>query len=238
MKKITLTLIVLLSFFFSAISQVQIDQVIELNGADGNRKVTQLEPPADGTDAANKDYVDSRSGTHFPGEIAGGGIVYFVFKSNGEDHGYIASLADVDGGSGYIWSNVDNDEIGITAQSQTDGQANTAAIISQSGHTDSAAKLCDEYENDGYDDWYLPAARELSLLFHQDVMVDEVLDNDGNPSTLGLTQEYYTFNQGYYWSSTEVSDNVDGAYSFYPIYGVQNHDGKLDSYRVRCIRKF
>lgn len=40
-------------------AQVEIDQAINLTGADGTRKVTNLEPPIDGTDAANKDYVDA-----------------------------------------------------------------------------------------------------------------------------------------------------------------------------------
>lgn len=40
-------------------AQVEIDQVIELTGADGHRAVRNLEAPVNGTDAANKDYVDS-----------------------------------------------------------------------------------------------------------------------------------------------------------------------------------
>jgi hypothetical protein len=40
-------------------AQVEIDQAIELTGADGDRAVRNLEAPVDGTDAVNKDYVDN-----------------------------------------------------------------------------------------------------------------------------------------------------------------------------------
>jgi len=52
-------------FFFSLIlstavwSQVEVDQAIDLTGADGTRAVRNLEAPVNGTDAANKDYVDN-----------------------------------------------------------------------------------------------------------------------------------------------------------------------------------
>jgi len=48
-------------FFFSlsCIAQVEIDQAIELTGADGQRVVRNLEIPVNGTDAVNKDYVDT-----------------------------------------------------------------------------------------------------------------------------------------------------------------------------------
>lgn len=44
------------------------------------------------------------------------------------------------------WSNIDSVEIGVSAQGTAigTGQANTTAIINQVGHTDSAAKLCND----------------------------------------------------------------------------------------------
>ena len=44
------------------------------------------------------------------------------------------------------WSNITNIEIGVTAQGTAigTGQANTNAVIGQAGHTESAAKLCDD----------------------------------------------------------------------------------------------
>jgi hypothetical protein len=40
-------------------AQLQVDQPIELTGADGDRMLTNLEAPVDGTDAVNKNYVDN-----------------------------------------------------------------------------------------------------------------------------------------------------------------------------------
>ncbi|MCC6601409.1 MAG: DUF1566 domain-containing protein [Crocinitomicaceae bacterium] len=48
-----------LSLVFAAWSQVEIDKSISLTGADGSRSITNLEAPVAGTDAVNKDYVDS-----------------------------------------------------------------------------------------------------------------------------------------------------------------------------------
>lgn len=78
--------------------------------------------------------------THYIGELFEGGIVVTVWKVDGTEHGLIDSLTDVSESA--TWSNITDVEIGITAQSQTDGQANTNAIIAQNGHTLSAASLC------------------------------------------------------------------------------------------------
>ena len=78
--------------------------------------------------------------THYIGELFEGGIVVTVWKVDGTEHGLIDSLTDVSESA--TWSNITDVEIGITAQSQTDGQANTNAIIARNGHTLSAASLC------------------------------------------------------------------------------------------------
>jgi hypothetical protein len=46
--------------------------------------------------------------------------------------------------AGYIWSNIINSLIGTTSADIGEGQNNTNEIIGQAGHTDSAAKLCDD----------------------------------------------------------------------------------------------
>jgi hypothetical protein len=46
------------------------------------------------------------------------------------------------------WSNVTDVEIGASAQSQTDGEGNSLAIMAQAGHATSAALLCDGYTVD------------------------------------------------------------------------------------------
>jgi hypothetical protein len=44
---------------FTVSSQVEIDKPISLTGPDGSRSIINLEAPVAGTDAVNKDYVDS-----------------------------------------------------------------------------------------------------------------------------------------------------------------------------------
>jgi len=43
----------------TSFSQVEVDQKVVLTGSSGNRSIEQLVTPVNGTDAANKDYVDS-----------------------------------------------------------------------------------------------------------------------------------------------------------------------------------
>ena len=45
-----------------------------------------------------------------------------------------------------VWSNIDDILIDTTGTAIGTGQANTTAIIGQEGHTDSAAKQCDDLE--------------------------------------------------------------------------------------------
>jgi len=70
-----------------------------------------------------------------------GGLICYI---DGTTY-YESGLVDV--GLTQAWSNITNVEIGATAQGTiaSTSQGNTTAIISQSGHTTSAAKLCNDY---------------------------------------------------------------------------------------------
>jgi hypothetical protein len=68
----------------------------------------------------------------------GGGLIYYIngttyYEENG-----------VDLNIGIKWSNIDNVLIGTTGTAIGDGPQNTLDIINQAGHTDSAAKLCND----------------------------------------------------------------------------------------------
>jgi hypothetical protein len=169
------------------------------------------------------------SSTHYVGELYGGGIVYWVDHTG--EHGLIASLDDLDNGSLELWSNITDTEIGAGAQSYYDGLSNTAAIIAQSGHTSSAAKLCDEYSNDGFSDWYLPSNQELRYMESSSLIIYKVLDNDGNQNTNGL----YPY-PNYYWSSTEYA--ATQAYQLRLNNSTMISFSKNSSQKVRAVRAF
>lgn len=65
----------------------------------------------------------------------------YVFWKSGNNY---MEAAPSDQSNGYIWSNINGQLIGTTGTTIGTGQANTTAIINQVGHTNSAAKLCDD----------------------------------------------------------------------------------------------
>jgi hypothetical protein len=174
----------------------------------------------------------SSSNGHYIGEVFGGGIVFFV-DSTGQ-HGLMASLADLDGGSGVEWSNVHADSSG--AYSMTDGSANTDSILYNT--TTSAALLCRNHNGGGHNDWYLPANRELILLFSNDIIIDHVLDNDGDSNTHGFLQETIgpDYTNSAYWSSTD--DGTTDAWAFICPINYSTIFFKANPARVRAIRAF
>jgi hypothetical protein len=159
---------------------------------------------------------------HYVGELYGGGIVVSVWKESGVEHGLIASLTDLS--TSAAWSNVTT-LVGIIAHSPVDGQANTNAIIAQSGHTQSAAKLCDDYTSGSFSDWYLPAEWELDQCYNAALVVNTIL---GAANGFGF---------GRYWSSTEFGDNAVW-YKVFKYGGSSEDYSKTKTYRVRAVRRF
>jgi len=167
---------------------------------------------------------------HYVGELFGGGVVFWVDHTG--QHGIIISMVDLS--TSQEWSNVTNTEIGSTAQSDWDGDSNSSAIINQSGHTDSAAKLCDDYTNEDYgtgtfSDWYLPSITELNHLWNNFYEVQKALDSDGNSSTIVLTRTYH-------WSSSENNNSYGWAFGFSG--GSVRNSNKGTSLYVRSVRYF
>lgn len=177
----------------------------------------------------------STSSSHYIGELYGGGVVFWIDHTG--EHGLIASLDDLDEGAGVQWGlyNIDVPN----CESMTDGYSNTQSIIDAGATTGTAAVLCDNYTGGGYTDWYLPSNRELFLLASQDILIDQILDNDGDPNTNGFSQEYFEPTFGRYWSSTENEDN-DKYYSWtHNFYGgVNGYSPKNSNSRVRAVRSF
>jgi hypothetical protein len=174
------------------------------------------------------------SSGHYIGELFGGGIVFFVYNNGA--NGLIASLDDLDGGSGVAWSGNTGTLIGATAQSFYDGAANTTAMVTQDATANKAGTLCDSYTGGSQTDWYLPASWELNLLYNSAFSINTILENDANGTTNGLNAEDVAPTYGRYWSSTENGSNY--AWYYYFSLGSSDSSTKSPTWRVRAVRAF
>jgi hypothetical protein len=117
------------------------------------------------------------------------------------------------------WSNVTATLAGAEATAKGTGKANTAAIVGQSGHSSSAAKLCDDLKSGGSSDWFLPSGDELNLMYT-------------NLKVAGLGG----FTAGYYWSSSEIGAKYALLLSF--SNGSLSNGSKDYTAYVRAVRAF
>lgn len=120
--------------------------------------------------------------------------------------------------SGIQWNNGSGTGTDTAADSATDGDGNTAALLA-SGDSNApyaAAQACAGLGSD----WYLPALDELDLL------------NDNNANG-ALSGTFAGAGSGY-WSSTE--DDSELAFRQF-IPGSQSSSGKYQSRAVRCVSK-
>lgn len=192
-----------------------------------------------GTGTQNNPYVINATGNSGSngddgikvGDMYGGGVVAWVNKAG--THGLILSAVDIS--TGHVWSNINNVEIGYTAQSKYDGKANSEAIVAQAGHTISAAKLCLDYTNANYgtgiySDWYLPSIEEMKSFTPNLMDIQFALINDNNPATTAPTLNIR------YWSSTEAINPS----AWYYIWdgGFTSYHFKSSTYGVRAVRAF
>jgi hypothetical protein len=155
------------------------------------------------------------------GDFYQGGKVAYILQNGdpgykaGQTRGLIAAPADQS--TGMAWGNVTWAEIGTTGTELGTGQANTLAIISQTGFTGGAALTCDGLVRGAYSDWYLPSKDELNKLYL-------------NRARIG------GFGTGDYWSSSEVGPTHAEYQGF--LTGNQNTMTKPDLKGVRAIRYF
>ena len=160
------------------------------------------------------------------GELYGGGIIFHLTKDSlGNEHGLIASLHDVSTSAKWGLSGIDF----YGFKNATDGKDNFKAMLNAGAEPGSAAHVVSKYQHDGFKDWYLPALKELLMLFHVKDVIDKVLDTDKNEKTKGLERKHY-------WSSTGYSASTSWFFSFYN--GGATNYGKNYVFNVRAIRAF
>lgn len=144
-----------------------------------------------------------------------GGTVFYVNEAGGG-----LEVAPTDQGTNVYWgctgtsiAGANNTEIGY-------GAINTLTIITNCSESNCAAKICDEYSLNGYDDWYLPSLDELALIYLNAYSVDK-----GN------------LNSGFYWSSTEQNNEKAWSILFGTGSKVDNYKNYSDA-NVRPVRTF
>ena len=170
---------------------------------------------------------NSGSFTHYIGEEFGGGVIFHLWKDKlGVEHGLVVAITDQS--TSQAWSNIKDVEIGQTAKSSWDGLSNSNAIVNQSGHTSSAAKLCLDLVSGGQDDWYLPSIQELNMLWNNYFTVVKSLSHISGATQLGSAA---------YWSSSE-SINFNAWYYSFSYGNAYYGSNKSSTYLVRAVRAF
>jgi len=102
------------------------------------------------------------------------------------------------------------------------GDANTSAINAGCNEADIAAKICDDLDLNGYNDWFLPSLDELREMYLQKLAISG-------------------FSDWLYWSSTEAGDAESPEESAWVVSfndGLYGYTTKEYPVTVRCIRKF
>ena len=193
-------------------------QVLTTNGSG----VLSWETPSSGSGG-------SGGFTHYIGEQYVGGIVFHVWKDNaGTEHGLVVNLNDQS--TSNSWSTVLFVSAG--ASSSWNGVANTNVILGQTGHTASAAKLCNDLNTGGVQVWYLPSVDELSLLWQSRFSVNKTLAaivaSGGSATELSTAFAY--------WTSTER--NAGNAFYYDFSFGYVWSAGKSNTFATRAIRAF
>lgn len=152
-----------------------------------------------------------------------GGTVFYLLQPGdagyvaGETHGLIMMTWDLS--TGVQWYNGSNTTTGATGSAIGTGNANTNTIVASQGAGTYAAKLCADYSDGTYSDWYLPSIDELSKLYQNRTLMG------GYTTTV-------------YWSSTEVSSSNAYGINFGGAGSSTSVAKSTSTYRIRAIRSF
>ena len=152
-----------------------------------------------------------------------GGLIFYINPNASTDGWKYLEAAPSDQSSGTKWSNVIA-AIGTTNTGIGTGNANSLAIVGQTGHTSSAAQLCLNLSVTGggiiYDDWFLPSLDELDLMY----------DNLHAHSTGGFSNVVY--------ASSSEQDTLSFHGQNFNTGAQPKFCSKGDSFYVRAARSF
>lgn len=155
------------------------------------------------------------------GDSFRGGKIFFLDETN--NHGLIASEEDlsVNSNTGFFWGR--QDEL-IGADHIESGKENTSKIANSAPEDYYYAGYAfkNNYEHNGFDDWYIPSKNELIILKENKGYAGGFSNNSNSAS---------------YWSSTELTSDKAFALNFVALMGNDVSKG-MYSYRIRPIRQF
>ena len=162
------------------------------------------------------------------GDFYQGGVVFWVDPSD-NTHGLICAVENQNKGLGVQWYNGSDITTNATDTSIGMGSANTDAIISIQGATETnyAAGLARAYNGGGYNDWFLPSKDELKQMeLNKDWINTTSIANGGSK----LDYQY--------WSSTEYLSKEAWCQYFSPGAQSKNSKSRSTTFSVRAVRAF
>lgn len=158
-------------------------------------------------------FLDSLYGKNYQG-----GLIAYLNTTTGA--GLIAAPSDLPTAEWGCYGT----SINGTSSSLETGQTNTTLIVNGCADIDIAAKKCDDLDNWGYEDWFLPSKAELNQLF-----LNLYSNGFGN------------FNYHTYWTSTQNSNGTAWTQRFPEGFGPPGSQGtkaKYESLKSRPVRAF
>lgn len=120
------------------------------------------------------------------------------------------------------WSNIKNAELG-TVMTIDKGENNTNMIVSQTGHTFSAAQMCLDFGNDtDYDNWYLPSFNTLMHVHSNfsNYFIPEIVWS----SSEGTQGNYPAATTAHALYSKKINQYVVYKNATHPVYAVRAFD--------------
>ncbi len=162
------------------------------------------------------------------GDLHEGGIVIYL---DGNGGGLVCSMTYITQNGGQPYNNTWGGMytlVGATGTAIGTGQANTTTIISMLGTSEYySARSCNDFSDNGYDDWFLPSKDELNEIYVNRVAINAGLTANGG-TILNV--------MGAHWSSSESS--ADKAYDQSFWGGPQPAVDKTGTGFCRAVRVF